>query len=79
MDEKEKEEILYRIDERTEKIQQDISRVEMKQRKQDKKIDDLEAKTQKNTTNIKVGKAIMGVIGTAVAGVFAKIGGIFAA
>jgi predicted nucleic acid-binding Zn-ribbon protein len=78
MDSKEQEEILYRIDERTEQIRDEIKRVEDRQKKQKKKIDDLESQTQKNTSDIKVGKALLGAIGTAVTAVLAKVGGIFA-
>ena len=78
MDSKEQDEILYRIDERTEQIRDEIRRVEARQKKQKKKIDNLESQTQKNTSDIKVGKALLGAIGTAVTAVLAKVGGVFA-
>ena len=79
MDSKEHEEILYRIDERTKQIKSEIDRVEERQKKQKKKINELESDTQKNSSDIKVGKAILGAIGTAVTALLAKIGGVFAA
>lgn len=79
MDSKEQDEILYRIDERTEQIRDEIQRVEANQKKQKKKIDDLESQTQKNTSDIKVGKALLGAIGTAFTAALAKIGGFFGA
>lgn len=73
---KDEQEALYRIDERTEQIQKDLARIEKHQQKHDKEIDKLKAKTQKNTNSIKAGRAFLGAAGTAILGAWAKLIGI---
>lgn len=62
MDSKEQEEILYRLDERTERVDAHLKRLEKEVAENSKDIDDLQSSVDKNTT-------IIGGVGTAVTGV----------
>lgn len=75
MKEREKDEILYRIDERTEQIAERLERHEQIQTRHARHIDELQSNTQKNTSDIAVGKAIISGITAMIVALTARVAG----
>ena len=76
MDEDEKEQILYRLDERTRHINENINRLDDKVSENREDIEEIRAVTLKNRKDIRYGKGVMGFIASAVAAISAKIIGL---
>lgn len=76
MDEQEIEEILYRLDERTKRVDENLDRIDRLARQNRKRMQELNLKVQSNEEDIKRGKGALAIIGTAMSGVLAKIAGL---
>lgn len=74
MDKDEQEEILHRLDERTEYIHNSVNRVDKRLNKQQKRIDENRALAEENETKIAVGAYTGGALVTAI---IAKLTGLF--
>jgi len=76
MDEDEKERILYRLDARTKRVDENINRIDEKVSDNEDDIEEIKTVTLKNRKDLKYGKGVMGFIASTVAGIAAKIIGI---
>jgi len=70
-------EMLHRIDERTKRVDNHIRRLEADVEKNREDVDNLQSVAQKNTSDIRIGKAIIGAFGTILTGIAVKITGFF--
>lgn len=77
MDQKERDETLYRIDERTKQIRGDLKDIEERQLRHAKRIEQLESQTQKNRSDIKIGKGIVGFIAAGITAISTRLAGLF--
>jgi chaperonin cofactor prefoldin len=76
MNDEERDEVLIRIDERTERIEDRIDRHEQRLESNESDIDGLKSDTQKNTSDIKIAKTLLGALGTLFAAVSARVMGL---
>jgi chaperonin cofactor prefoldin len=75
MDEQEKEEILYRLDERTKRVDNHLARLDNRVSENEDELRDLKSKTTKNTRDINYGKGLIGAIGTTTLALAMKVVG----
>lgn len=80
MDERERDQVLARLDTRTKRVDEHIDRFEKVLDEHEKQLDDHESRIQTNENNIKDGKVIIGTIGSAllagITGLAAKVAGL---
>jgi len=76
MKEQERDEILIRIDERTERIEDRIDRHEERIESLETEVDNVQSDTQKNASDITVAKTVLGGLATLAAGAMAKLVGL---
>lgn len=65
MDEQEKEEILYRLDERTKRVDNHLARLDNRVSENEDELKELKSQTNRNSRDISYGKGLIGAIGTA--------------
>lgn len=70
------EEILYRLDERTERVDEHLDRLERNVRRNSKDIGKLKKTTDRNTRDISYGKGVLGFVVAAVTSIMAKLAGL---
>lgn len=76
MDEQEKEEILYRLDERTERVDQNLDRLDDKVRKNEQEIRKIDNETKRNSQHLHTAGRVLGFLSASVAAVAAKVLGV---
>lgn len=76
MQEREKEEILYRLDERTKRVDENLDRLDDRVTENSAQIDSLETTSDRNRRDIQYGKAIIGFLSMVVSSVTAKVVGL---
>jgi chaperonin cofactor prefoldin len=76
MNDEERDEVLIRIDERTERIEDRINRHEQRIETNESEIDNLKSDTQKNTSDIKVAKTLLGALGAMFTAISARVMGL---
>lgn len=76
MQEREMEELLYRLDERTMRIEDGLEEIREVNARQEKELDDLDSRVQKNETKIKGALGLLGGTASLSTGALAKVLGI---
>lgn len=76
MDEDEKERILYRLDTRTRRVDEQINRIDEKVSENEEDIEQIKTTVLSNKKDLTYGKGVMGFIASAVAAISAKIIGL---
>jgi hypothetical protein len=76
MDETEKEEILYRLDERTERVDENLDRLDDKVRKNEQEIHRIDNDTKRNSQHLHTAGRVIGFLSASVAALIAKVLGV---
>lgn len=73
MDQNERDEILYRLDERTKKVDDHLERLDQRVAENEERIDELTTTVNKNSGNIKVAKRALAVLASAATAIAARV------
>lgn len=76
MDEQEKEEILYRLDERTKRVDNHLARLDNRVSEAEEELQQIKTETHRNSRDITYGKGLIGALGTVTFTIAMKIVGI---
>lgn len=76
MDEEKRDEILVRLDERTERVDEHLRRLQEDVDENESDIDELQENVASNKTDIRNGKGLLAVLGTILSAMFAKLTGL---
>lgn len=73
MDDKERDEILYRLDERTKRVDDHLNRLDKRVAQNEESIEDLHDEVQSNADDISTAKKVLGGLVTLLSGALAKV------
>lgn len=76
MDDSERDEILYRLDERTKRVDERLTQLDERVSENEEDIDVIAARAQRNESALNFGKGVLGVLATALSGLAAKVAGL---
>lgn len=76
MDQKERDEILYRLDTRTESVDRRLGRMEKQIQQNQEELQGLDSRITRNEKDIRTGKGLLGILGTAISAITAKLVGL---
>jgi uncharacterized protein YlxW (UPF0749 family) len=76
MDDDERDEILYRLDERTERVDETMNRLENRVAQNEDRISKVEDRVNSNTQYLHTAKGLLAALGTGLMAVIAKVLGL---